>query len=272
MDFNFLLQLLSSFSIGGFLVGIQASIAEKADKKLAGIVLTFPSTALVSFFFMWQVLGEAKFQEALIPVPITMGASLLFIFTYIKAFQATDKFITRTRYQIPLSLFIALCFWILMSFVILHSGISNIWLSLAIASIFMFMTRLLLKREELCTKPLPEIKIKLMVKIYRMIFSGFVIATTVFLAKTLGPTWGGIFSMFPAAYISSLLMYSLQYNHQFMYRTFYNAPKGLIALLIFTFATLITFPIFGNLLGTLISVSISTLSSLVIYNLDRDKA
>ena len=131
-------------------------------------------------------------------------------------------------------------------------------------------TKLFLNREQLCTQALPKINYNFFQKLSRMVFSGTVIATTVFLAKTLGPTWGGIFSMFPAAYISSLLMYSPNYNHRFMYRAYHSAPKGIIGLLIFTFVSLWSFPAFGNLVGTLISTTSSFIYSFLLYKLDKD--
>lgn len=270
MDLNFTTQLISSFIIGGILVGLQATIAEKANKKLAGLVLTFPSTAIVSFFFMWQVLSEDEFAYALIPVPVTMGISLLFIYAYIKSFQTLAKVALSNKIQILLTTFISVSFWTLCAFFILKSNLASIWLSLGISLVLIITTKLLLSREQLCTQPLPKLQYSWWQKLLRVVFSGGVISTTVFLAKTMGPVWGGIFSMFPAAYISSLLMYSPNYNHRFMYRAYYNAPKGIIGLLIFTFAALWSFPLFGNIWGTLIAISSSFVYSFVIYLLSKD--
>jgi hypothetical protein len=270
MDLNVTTQLISSFIIGGILVGAQATIAEKANKKLAGLVLTFPSTAIVSFFFMWQVLSENRFQHALVPVPVTMGISLLFIYAYIKSFQILSSATINSKIQVLLSALISISFWALCAFSILKSQLTNIWLSLAISLVLIITMKLLLNREQLCTQPLPKLQYNWWQKLLRIVFSGGVISTTVFLAKTMGPVWGGIFSMFPAAYISSLLMYSPNYNHRFMYRAYYNAPKGIIGLLIFTFAALWTFPLFGNIGGTLIAISSSFVYSLIIYLLSKD--
>lgn len=269
MTNTFFIQLISSFVIGGVLVGLQATIAEKANKNLAGLILTFPSTAIVSFFFMWQVLSEGEFKYALTPVPVTMGISLLFIYAYIKSFQTSDKFTKSTKIQILLAIAISIGFWISCAFLVLKAHVPNIWLSLGVSLLLIVATKLLLNREQLCTQPLPTITYSFLQKLLRMAFSGTVIATTVFLAKTLGPTWGGIFSMFPAAYISSLLMYSPNYNHRFMYRAYYNAPKGIIGLLIFTFAALYTFPVFGNCIGSLISISLSLIYSFLLFKLNK---
>lgn len=270
MDSNFITQLISSFAFGGILVAMQATIAERANKKLAGLVLTFPSTAIVSFFFIWQVLSVQDFQCALAPVPATMGISLLFIYVYIKSFQTVQKLNLQKSMQILLAILISISFWALCAIAILKSQLTNIWFSLCISTLLILATKFLLSRETLCTQPLPDIRYNWLQKLLRIVFSGGVISTTVFLAKTMGPIWGGIFSMFPAAYISSLLMYSPNYNHRFMYRAYYSAPKGILGLLIFTFVALWTFPLFGNIVGTLAAVFSSFIYSFLIHYFSED--
>ncbi len=86
----------------------------------------------------------------------------------------------------------------------------------------------------------------------RSLLGGTIIALAVFLSKTLGNTWGGLFSTFPAVFTSTLFIY---YHLQgkavlpAIGKSLYF--PGSIGFLIYLWIAAITFPRIGIWLGTL---------------------
>ena len=101
-------------------------------------------------------------------------------------------------------------------------------------------------------------------KLGRAIFAGLIITLAVYLAKILGPFWGGIFSVFPAAYLSTLLILHWKYESDFLFRVWKNAPLGSIIFVVYAISVIYTFPNFGILIGTILSYIISLLAFLII--------
>ncbi len=60
MDNIFIIKLITSFFVGGSLMTLLSFIVEKVDEKISGIILSFPSMSLLSFFFLgWTLSSQA---------------------------------------------------------------------------------------------------------------------------------------------------------------------------------------------------------------------
>lgn len=60
IDKLFLIQVVTSFIVGGVFIAILGFIAERSSPKVAGIVLSLPSTMAISFFFIGWTLSPSK--------------------------------------------------------------------------------------------------------------------------------------------------------------------------------------------------------------------
>jgi len=96
-------------------------------------------------------------------------------------------------------------------------------------------------------------------KIGRAIFAGSIITLAVFLSKTLGPFWGGIFSIFPAVFLSTLTIVYWHYDSLFLFKMWKNAPIGSVIFTLYPITAIYTFPAFGIWGGTFASYSICLL-------------
>lgn len=90
-------------------------------------------------------------------------------------------------------------------------------------------------------------------KITRCLIVGSIMTLIVFLSKTLGSFWGGIFSVFPAAYTSTLLILHKQYDARFLQRTCRTMPLGSMPIIVYAFLARWTFPVYGFVWGTVLS-------------------
>lgn len=250
-------QIIISFIVGGVLVGLQSIISEKASSKVAGLIITLPTTILVSFYFLWQILSPAEFQTAMSLALQAMSATTVFIYAYIKFFQYLKN------------IFFASCLsfgiWFALAWFCLELKYDNFLVSVISAIVFFWIFQYLYLKEEICQKPGEHLSYGLSERLTRMIFAGSVIAGSVFIAQTLGAEWGGLASLFPAAAYATLLIFSRNYNHKFLFRIFQRSPIGAGSLLVFTIAAYFSFPAFGALLGSLASLAASLLYSMLIY-------
>ena len=101
-------------------------------------------------------------------------------------------------------------------------------------------------------------------KIGRAAFAGFIIVMVVFLGKTLSPFWGGVFTMFPAALSSSLMILHWYYDAKFLFPTVQKFPMGSVTILVYSLTVMLVFPLVGFILGTIVAYFASLVTSLLL--------
>lgn len=249
MEPLFFIQLAASFFVGGSLIALKSLIAERLSAKAAGIVLQLPSTVLVSFFFI--ALGDSPEAagKAATLIPLMQGVVLLAITVYI--------YIARIELSKPVSIFFSLCLsllaWLLFAFSVTKEGFSNLTLSInvyALSALIAYYLLTIRSHSQAQARGAAGLSSALSQKLFRAFFSGTVVAVSFALAKTLGPTWGGIFSTFPAASISILVAYHKKHGAVFLARAFSNVPLGSLSLVAFGLAGMYAYPKFGAVGGT----------------------
>ncbi len=58
----FIIQLIVSFIVGGSIIALLSLAAEKVNKTIAGILIAFPSTVALGFFFLgWNAINVSSF-------------------------------------------------------------------------------------------------------------------------------------------------------------------------------------------------------------------
>ena len=78
-----LVQLIVSFLVGGSLITILSLIAEKTNQHIAGIVMMFPTTLVLGFFFLGLTTNAENVSTVipatLIPLGIVIFSSVIYI-------------------------------------------------------------------------------------------------------------------------------------------------------------------------------------------------
>ena len=254
----FQLQLILSFLTGGILVTALTLIAERASERTAGLIITLPSTVAMSFLFIGWTIGPDQIPNIFPPIPIGIGAVLIFAASWLYL----------SKIKIPKIPSMILCFcgslgiWFALMLPIAFYGIT-LTNSLIGFAILTPLAYLLITRQPQKESTLKKILYSPLQLFFRAIFIGGIITLAVYLAKILGPTWGGVFSAFPAVFTSTLLILHWHYDSAFLFKTFRNAPLGNIGFLAFGLLSMWSFPTFGVLGGTLVAYSGSALIFLV---------
>ena len=229
------------------------------------MIISFPSTIAISLFFIGWTSSPQKAAEIAPLLPLSVGIIMIFATIYIYLSRIKMSKI----YSIIFSAIISLSVWILASISFALFSTSRLPLTLlgyiiltSIAYYFLTMN----PGGKSVHKPL---KFSIGEKIGRAAFAGFFIALAVFLSKTSGVFWGGIFSGFPAVYLSTLLIFHWHYDSSFLFKTYKNSPLGSIPLTVYPVIVVYAFPKFGIIIGTVLAYGGSLISFLILTTMSK---
>ncbi len=256
----FIIQLIVSFIAGGGLVAILTIMAERVNQRIAGIILTFPITGGMALFFLgWTV--SAKAVSEIIPSSIiSISLSLLFISIYPYVAQFIEQFFKNKILRILSSYFICVGIWFSLAVPVIIFRFNHYLLAILIYILLGILAHWILTRKSY-TKTV-TLTYTVGQKIGRAAFVGFIMSLVVVLGKVLNPFWGGMFTMFPAAFSSVLIIIHWYYGIDSLFSILRKVAVG--SLSVFTYVNIVkfTFPKFGFIWGTIVAFLVSIIISL----------
>ena len=251
------LKLFLSFIIGGVWVILVTISADKLGSKIGGLISGLPSTLLFGLFFIGWTQSAQAASEATTIVPLINGISALYLCSFI-------YFIRRNNIWITLS--VSLIIWLLLSFIANTLKPSSVLISLigylALLAFSFYLVKYKLKVKSVSGK---KIKYTPSIILFRGLLSGSIVSASVYLAKIGGPQLGGIASLFPATFTSTLLITYFAQGPRFLMAIAKTMMIASISLVAHALAVRYSYPIFGIIVGTVISTLISFSSGFVIY-------
>ncbi|MFH1832952.1 MAG: DUF3147 family protein [Candidatus Levyibacteriota bacterium] len=254
----FLLKLFISFVSGGLWVLFTTILADKFGTKIGGLVNGMPSTLLFGLLFIAWTQSPQTSVNATTIVPAIGGINMLFMASYIYF----------VRINFSLSLMFSVFLWMIFSFLFLLIHLNNFIVSILIYVILLLLSYLLVEHI-LKTKSIEGKKIKYSFNLLlsRGILSGFIIAFAVLVAKIGGPIMGGIFSMFPAATVSTILITHRAHGSEFSSGVVKSILLGSVGAIMYGLLVRYTYLSIGVFLGTLVSMLGAYLSGYLVYYL-----
>lgn len=267
MDNIFLLQAIISFVVGGGFVSFLSLVAEKVPDKYAGIVLSLPSTVVVSFFFLSFFFTPSKIPVIVPSVIVSLGGMLVLIVSYLYL----SKLKLPKTTSIVVSALGSVVIWIAFSVPVALFQFSNFPLSIIVYITLGSAAHCLISMGNKCNNESPRLIYSPSQKIFRACFAGVFITSSVIFSKLVGIFWGGILSVFPAAFVSTMLIYHWHYDSDFLFNIAKSIPLGSLILLTFVISSKYTFPSNGTYVGVLLSYCLSIMSLAVIYILIWNK-
>lgn len=254
----FVLKLLISFLVGGSWVLLSTILADKLGTKIGGLINGLPSIVLFGLLFIaWTQSTEAAVSAATI-IPAIGGIGTLLMASYIYF----------VRINLWLALIISISLWLSLSLLLVLTGFNNFMLSwliyICLLSLSYFFVEHILHTKSVEGK---KIKYTFSLLLLRGLLSGFIIAFAVFIAKVGGPVLGGVFSVFPAATVSTMIISYKTHGAEFSAGMVKSALVGAITVMLY--ATLVRFSYLslGVILGTVVSILGSFFSGYLIYQL-----
>lgn len=255
MNTLFIIQLITSFFVGGAFIVMLVTLAERASNRVSGVIIMFPSTIVLGFFFLAWVLSPEAVAHAAPVAILSTAVNFIFFLGYPYAANFFARNTGSKLLQILLSLAVSLIPWFIIVSIIAKHKPTNLISILFIFGLVVLISHFILKKNQ--ADKLIAISYTTTQKIGRAVFAGLVIALVVFLGKTLGSFWGSVFSAFPAAVSSAFILIHFYYGPQALLPTIQRLPIGALVIPIFSLSAMFFFPLAGFILGTLISLIVS---------------
>ncbi len=245
----FIFRLIISFVIGGLAVALQTLLGERVPLRWRGPILTIPSTLGLALFFVGLTKGTAAGQEAAMIVPAALGAEFLFV----TAFAASIRF--------------GLSFALIISTVVILLGGSFVLLvppTTLFSSVFLYgLPAILLSYAFVGLLPRVPLLTPVPITAYyiaiRSLLGGSILVAVILLSKFVGNSWGGLFSAFPAVFLSTFLIYHFAHGKAVIPSVAHSMFfPGSLGLMLYAGVTFWTFPLYGIWLGTALSYAAVT--------------
>ncbi len=209
---------------------------------MRGVVLTVPTTLALGLLFIGIIKSPIDAVEAARIVPAGLGPDYL----YVAIFALLSRF--GLVFGLAGALFVfAFSAYIFISFPPATFLSSTLLYGAPIALTGYLIVRAIRKEQKLKQYPINTRHI-----LSRALIGGTVVALIVFFSKTFGNTWGGMFSVFPAAFTSTFIIYYLLQGKSVIPTVAYSMFfPGYFGFVLYTAVCVILFPAWGALLGTL---------------------
>lgn len=251
----FVLKVIISFFVGGLFIAAQSILAERF-LPVGGLIISVPSTLPIDLFFIgWSEDMEAAMKAASI-VPIAIALLLLFSTVFIYSAQYGDGKIK----SLLVANISSLSIWFILAFLVISFRFDNLGLELGVYIVVLFLTAYLLYYRQRRQSPKALTKTTVptgMNIVLRALFGGLIICSSVILSKVLSPLWGGVFSVFPATYLSTFNIIHMNAGKKHLLAVGKTIPEGSVFFLIYVILAyyLFAFGIFwGTVLAELITI------------------
>ena len=257
MDYAFVNKLFLSFLIGGTFVTACTLTAQRFGSTLGGIIGGFPSTIIVTLYFIGLVQSPAAASNATSIIPLIVGYNGLFLATF--AYFARKNFIA--------GISAALIVWFFLTITTIKLGINSFALSLVLYG-FIFLFLVFGLKRNIIADSLPNKFIRFTAaQIWiRFIFSGSIIAIAIYLSKKSGPIIGGVISVFPIAFITTLIISYLSAGKKFSISLSNNMMvSSMINLVAYAICVRFFYPWWGIAAGTCLAILVSMCTAYAIH-------
>lgn len=255
MEYSLLYHTIIPFTLSALVVILVTIIAEKFGTKTGGVIGTLPSTIIIAFLFIALDKGVHFTSDSVAVVPAEMGINLIFLLLFT---QLSKK-------GIPITLTGSLGGWTILTIGIYSTQITSITLSLVLYIICFFITFLILEK----TKKIPsqdtiKVHYTLLKLLGRSLIAGIVIAIAVTFSN-LGTILSGIFSVFPAIFLSTMLISLREHGSQFTGAMAKAMIYGSPSVVTYAVCIHIFYPLTGIIPGTITAFLIAVLITMILF-------
>jgi len=262
----FWLQIFTSFLIGGGIIALLSYLSEIAPANIKGLIMPFPSTILVSLFFIAQINGVPDLVSAIPGMGYAFIGSMVYILSYLLMAQLMSGFVFSIYLKIFLTWFFSSIFWVIFPILAQWLPREDLFIPFGslIVCIFLFQPLfIVLSRRYSVEVQLKPINVQEM--IFRFVFAGTIIAFAVCVSKFSGSFWGAVIgATYPAAFGSQLMIFQKKYPAGFIAVVLKMAPFGIFSLIAYSFSVYFFYAWMGIWWGTLASLVVSLATAFIV--------
>ena len=254
---SFILQTVIPFLLAALVVVIITLIAERFGTKVGGILGTLPSTIVIAFLFI-AITNSIDFAVSSVSiVSAEMGINLVFLMLFAILSYRSFK----------LAIIGSLGIWAVLSLILYISNLSVILIAIAIYIVALISTFLILERgikiPSIGRRHVQYSAIKIMM---RGIIAGLVIAIAVVLSN-ISPILSGIFSVFPAIFLSTMIISYREHGPDFVGGMAKSMIFGTPSVTSYAVAIYFLYPVIGIIWGSIAGYCVGILMTLILFSI-----
>jgi hypothetical protein len=255
MEYSLLYHTIIPFILSAVVVILITIIAEKYGTKTGGVIGTLPSTIIIAFLFIAFDKGVDFTSEAVVVVPAEMGLNVLFLLMF--ALLAYKK--------ILLALIGALSAWTALTVLVYYTNLSSLLISLLIyIACFLIAFFILDRKRKIISQNTIKVHYTPLKLLGRSLIAGIVIAIAVSFSN-FGTTLSGIFSVFPAIFLSTMLISLREHGPQFTTAMAKGMIYGSPSVVSYAVGIHILYPLIGIFPGTIGAFLLALVVSLILF-------
>jgi uncharacterized membrane protein (GlpM family) len=257
MDATFWYKLGLSFIVGAAWVTLSTLAAERFGSKIGGLIGGLPSTVLVGLLFIGLTQSPFTAIQATTIIPLSQGLNGIFILVYLLAVQLS----------LVAGLVGSLSVWFLLASLLITTGIDSFALSL-VAWMLLVVVCYLAAEYVIRIPSKGSLKVSYSPRqiALRGLFGGAVIALAVLISKVGGPLYGGVFTTFPAMFVTTLAITYRSGGADFSRAVAKSIMiSGMINVVLYAIAVRYFYAWFGLPAGTLLAMVISLFTGYLTY-------
>jgi uncharacterized membrane protein (GlpM family) len=259
MDYSILYHSIIPFALSALVVVLVTIIAEKYGTKTGGVIGTLPSTIIIAFLFIALDKGVWFAAESVAIVPAEMGINLVFLLL----------FTLLSERKIPVALAGSLLGWTILTIILIYTNVTSIIVSLALFLICFFITFIILdKKKKITAQTTIKVHYTPLKLLSRSLIAGTVIAIAVTFSN-IGVILSGIFSVFPAIFLSTMLISLKEHGSQFTGAMAKGMIYGSPSVVSYSVSIYFLYPSTGILLGTISAFLIALVITLMLFHLRK---
>jgi uncharacterized membrane protein (GlpM family) len=255
MEYSLLYHAIIPFALSALVVILVTIIAEKYGTKTGGVIGTLPSTIIIAFLFIAVDKGTQFTSDSVAVVPAEMGINLVFLLLFALLSQK----------KILVALAGSLLIWTVLTIVIYYSNLTSIILSLTVYLVCFLLAFLILdKKKKITSQDTIKVHYTALKLLGRSLIAGIVIAIAVSFSNV-GVTLSGIFSVFPAIFLSTMLISLREHGPQFTGAMAKGMIYGSPSVVSYTIGIHYLYPLIGILAGTIGAFLIALVVTLILF-------
>ena len=253
---SILLQTLIPFVLSALIVVIITVVAEKFGTKVGGILGTLPSTIVIAFLFI-AITNSVEFAvHSVSIVPAEMGINLVFLMVF--ALLAYKSF--------KLAIIGSLGIWAILSTILFYSNLSFLPIAISVYIISLIATFSLLENGvKISSIGRRYVKYSALKILMRGVVAGFVIAVSVALSN-LSAVLSGIFSVFPAIFLSTMIISYREHGPDFVGGMAKSMIFGTPSVTSYAVAIYYLYPRVGIIWGSVYAYCIGMIITLILFS------
>ncbi len=255
MEYSLLYHTVIPFILSALIVILSTIIAEKYGTKTGGVIGTLPTTIVIAFLFIALDKGVQFASESVLIVPAEMGLNLIFLLIFALLSQK----------NIAIALTGALLTWVTLTTILYFLDINSIVVSFVIYLVSFILSFLILdKKKKITSQDTLPVHYTLLKLLSRGLIAGIVIAIAVSFSN-IGVMFSGIFSVFPAIFLSTMLISLREHGPKFTGALAKGMVYGSPSVVSYGMGIYYLYPLIGITMGTIGAFLIGLLVTLVLF-------